>query len=309
MSFGANLKRERELRGVSLEEISKATKISLRLLEALEADRFDLLPGGIFRKSFIKSYAKYIGLNDEKLVQEYSSTVEGASGPPFGEEKFNLGKPSGTSQNRGLKIAAGVVISLLIIVASFWYLGSSGNGTRVESPGRAGDPASSIAPAQSSRSTMPKGTPPSPSNVNPTDGTDSLPTSTQPVPSMTSPSQSPGLRVLGELSKTQDTPSAVAGNGVAGRPKSEELTLKVAATEKVWLSVGAGETTLYSGLLQPEEARTFSLQKPLKLTLGNAGGVKLSINNRPFASLGKSGDVRVLQVSAENYQQYLAKTP
>jgi cytoskeleton protein RodZ len=309
VSFGANLKRERELRGVSLEEISKATKISLRLLEALEADRFDLLPGGIFRKSFIKSYAKYIGLNDEKLVQEYSSTVDGASGPPSGEEKFNLGKTSGTSQKRGLKIAVGVVISLLILVASFWYLGSSGSGTRVETPGRAVNPASSITPAQSSRSTVPKGTPSSPSNVNPTVGTDSPPTSTQPVPTMTSPSQSPGLRVLGELSKTQDTPPAVAGNGVAGRSKPEELTLKVAATEKAWLSVGAGEAPLYSGVLQPEEIRKFSLQKPLKLVLGNAGGVKLSINNTPFASLGKSGDVRVLQISAENYQQYLAKTP
>jgi hypothetical protein len=83
----------------------------------------------------------------------------------------------------------------------------------------------------------------------------------------------------------------------------------VAATEKAWLSVGAGEAPLYSGVLQPEEIRKFPLQKPLKLVLGNAGGVKLSINDRPCVSLGKSGDVRVLQISAENFQQFLAKSP
>jgi hypothetical protein len=129
------------------------------------------------------------------------------------------------------------------------------------------------------------------------------------VPSLSSPSQRPELKVLGERSKTQGTPSAVAGNGLAGRPKPEDLTLKVAATEKAWLSVGAGEAPLYSGVLQPQEIRKFPLQKPLKLVLGNAGGVKLSINDRPCVSLGKPGDVRVLQISAENFQQFLAKTP
>jgi cytoskeleton protein RodZ len=294
---------------VSLEEISKATKISVRLLEAVEADRFDLLPGGIFRKSFIKSYAKYIGLNDEKFVQEYSLSADAASGLPPGEEKFNLGITPGTRQNRGLKIAAGVIISLLIIVASFWYLGSSGSGTGVDNSGRAAYPASSTAPVQSSRSTVPKEVRSSPPNVNPAVRTDSLPASTQPVPSTTSPSQGPELKVLGERSNTESIPSAVAGNGLAGRLKPEDLTLKVAATEKAWLSVGAGETPLYSGVLQPEEIRKFSLQKPLRLVLGNAGGVKLSINGRPFVPLGNSGDVRVLQISAENFQQFLAKTP
>ena len=70
-AFGENLRREREMRGVSLEEISSATKISLRFLEAIEREDFSKLPGGIFSRSFIRSYARYLGLDEERVVAEY----------------------------------------------------------------------------------------------------------------------------------------------------------------------------------------------------------------------------------------------
>ena len=59
-AFGENLRREREMRGVSLEEISSATKISLRFLDAIEREDFSKLPGGIFSRSFIRTYARYL---------------------------------------------------------------------------------------------------------------------------------------------------------------------------------------------------------------------------------------------------------
>jgi cytoskeletal protein RodZ len=70
-SFGDNLRRERELRGVSLREIADATKISMRFLQALEADRIDVLPGGLFRKAFVRQYAKHVGLDPERMVAEF----------------------------------------------------------------------------------------------------------------------------------------------------------------------------------------------------------------------------------------------
>lgn len=70
-SFGETLRRERELRGVSLREIADATKISVRFLQALEQDRLDVLPGGVFRRAFVKQYAKHIGLDAERLVAEF----------------------------------------------------------------------------------------------------------------------------------------------------------------------------------------------------------------------------------------------
>lgn len=70
--FGEQLKREREMRGVSLEEISTATRIGTRFLEALENEQWDRLPGGIFNRGFIRAVARYLGLDEESLVAEYA---------------------------------------------------------------------------------------------------------------------------------------------------------------------------------------------------------------------------------------------
>ena len=70
-SFGENLRRERELRGVALRDIADATKISMRFLQALEQDRVDVLPGGIFQRSFVRQYAKHLGLDPDRMVTEF----------------------------------------------------------------------------------------------------------------------------------------------------------------------------------------------------------------------------------------------
>jgi cytoskeleton protein RodZ len=70
-SFGENLRRERELRGVDLRDIADATKISVRFLQALEQDRVDVLPGGIFPRSFVRQYAKHLGLDPDRMVTEF----------------------------------------------------------------------------------------------------------------------------------------------------------------------------------------------------------------------------------------------
>jgi cytoskeletal protein RodZ len=75
-AFGEHLKREREMRGVSLEEISSATRISLRFLEALEREQWNLLPGGIFNRGFIRAIAHFLGLNEEDLIAEYALATD-----------------------------------------------------------------------------------------------------------------------------------------------------------------------------------------------------------------------------------------
>jgi cytoskeletal protein RodZ len=79
-TFGETLKRERELRKISLREVSEATKIGLRYLEALEGNRFDQLPGGLFNKGFIRAYAKFIGLDGEAMVNAYLFDLKGHEG-------------------------------------------------------------------------------------------------------------------------------------------------------------------------------------------------------------------------------------
>ncbi|MGB8325047.1 MAG: helix-turn-helix transcriptional regulator [Candidatus Acidiferrum sp.] len=70
-NFGERLKRERELREVTLEEITAHTRIGPRFLEALENEDWDKLPGGVFNRGFVRSVARYLGLDEESLLGEY----------------------------------------------------------------------------------------------------------------------------------------------------------------------------------------------------------------------------------------------
>jgi cytoskeleton protein RodZ len=70
-NFGERLKRERELREVPLEEITLATRIGPRFLEALENEDWDKLPGGVFNRGFVRSIARYLGLDEEAFLGEY----------------------------------------------------------------------------------------------------------------------------------------------------------------------------------------------------------------------------------------------
>ncbi len=72
-SFGEWLRRQREMREISLRDIADRTKISRRYLEAMEADRFDLLPAPLFAKGFLREYARYVGLSPDDVVNHYLS--------------------------------------------------------------------------------------------------------------------------------------------------------------------------------------------------------------------------------------------
>src|SRR5580658_8517162 len=70
-SFGEKLKLEREKRKITLEQISVSTKIGTRMLQALEDDKFNQLPGGIFNKGFVRAYSRVVGLDEDQTVAEY----------------------------------------------------------------------------------------------------------------------------------------------------------------------------------------------------------------------------------------------
>lgn len=104
-SFGENLRRERELRGVELRDIADATKISVRFLQALEQDRVDVLPGGIFPRSFVRQYAKHLGLDPDRTVTEFDHVY----GPEPSVPK-TAGPPRRRSDARPLLVVAGLLL-------------------------------------------------------------------------------------------------------------------------------------------------------------------------------------------------------
>src|SRR6266853_2547202 len=91
--FGEHLRREREMRGVSLEEIAAATRISTRLLEALEQEAWGRLPGGVFNRGFVRTVARFLGLEEESLLAEYSLAKGEHRTPPHAAPEL-LTQPS-----------------------------------------------------------------------------------------------------------------------------------------------------------------------------------------------------------------------
>src|SRR6476619_3122331 len=76
-SFGEELRREREIRGISIKEISDATKISKRFLDAIERNDHKTLPAPVFTRGFVREYARYLGLNIEEMVNRYNFAAAG----------------------------------------------------------------------------------------------------------------------------------------------------------------------------------------------------------------------------------------
>jgi cytoskeletal protein RodZ len=71
VDFGATMKRAREKRGISLRQIAAATKISVGALEALERNDISRLPGGIFSRAIVRSYALEVGLDPEQTIRDF----------------------------------------------------------------------------------------------------------------------------------------------------------------------------------------------------------------------------------------------
>jgi cytoskeleton protein RodZ len=118
-NFGERLKRERELREVSMDELTKATRISARFVEALENEDWAKLPGGVFGHGFVRTIARYLGLNEEALLGEYDMARADhlAAAPPKPEERI-------PSPPKWLPVAA--VVLLLLFVVGLFYAGRYG---------------------------------------------------------------------------------------------------------------------------------------------------------------------------------------
>jgi len=108
--FGEHLKRERELREVSVEEICSATRISPKFLEALENEQWEKLPGGVFGHGFVRTIARYLGLSEENLLSEYD-LARGEAIPPSAE------KPKERIPSASKWIPAVALLALLAVLA------------------------------------------------------------------------------------------------------------------------------------------------------------------------------------------------
>jgi cytoskeletal protein RodZ len=113
-NFGERLKREREMREVTMDELSKSTRISNRFLQALENEDWERLPGGVFGHGFVRAIARYLGLDEESLLGEYDLARAEKLPPPAEKPEERIPSPPKW-------LPAAVVFALLLTVIGVFY--------------------------------------------------------------------------------------------------------------------------------------------------------------------------------------------
>ena len=237
-SFGQYLREEREKRGVSLEEVNRRTRISLKMLASLEGGDLPTLPPPTILRGFLKSYAEAVGLDPREVQSRYSQAGEIAPRPIIPVQ--SVPEPRRPS----LALIAAVVGSVLIIGLALWLRsrGAEPLPPLVRSP----------APAP-----MPQEFP-----------------ADLPPPVEESVPQSPAHIQQQELREP------VRGH-----------VLRAQAAEQTWLRLTRDGGPVSEYLLRPGEKVSWAAAERFQLTVGNAGGVMLSLDGSPLGSLGESGQV------------------
>ncbi|MGD0227074.1 MAG: helix-turn-helix domain-containing protein [Terriglobia bacterium] len=292
-AFGENLRREREMRGVSLEEISSATKISLRFLDAIEREDFAKLPGGIFSRSFVRSYARYLGLDDERVVAEFQLAARPQT--DFDLHRMAAGNTtSGRPGSRTPLIATGVAVVLL--VGSYMLFRYSQRALEAPAPSpppvvvapKPAPPPPQPAPLASGNAAALPGVNPATSEVTP-----SAPTAPA-APS--SPQHGPAAGVNPAAPTTPQTAVPAATKPAA----DGDLVLQLAATDRAWVAVDADGKTVLQRVLNPNEVETLKAHKSFDVTTGNAQAVILTLNGETLKPLGRHGEVKSVHLTRDD---------
>jgi cytoskeleton protein RodZ len=293
--FGENLRREREMRGVTLEEISEATKISIRFLEAMENEAFSKLPGGIFTRSFIRTYARYLGLDEERVLGEYQLAAQ--PGTDVDIRRMGGGESASHRPSSRTPLIVLLVAAALLVggYALFRYsrraaeIPANPSGPQAANTQPAvSQPQGSIAPPPSSN--LSTAASPSPAGQ--------APGSAQEIQPASGAGTAPPVNEPGVVPKEPATPPP-------SKPAGSEsgLVLQVAATERAWVEVKADGKSIFQRALNPNEVQTFKAQESFNVTTGNAQGVILSLNGETLKPLGRQGEVKSVRLTREDLKK------
>jgi cytoskeleton protein RodZ len=275
-SFGEKLKQEREKRKITLEQISLSTKIGTRMLQALEEDKFNQLPGGIFNKGFVRAYSRFVGLDEDQIVADYLQ-ASGDAPPPsteiasradglhegithqsvvheYGarENAENVSRMEASADALRRQLPWGLFAAVLLAVALVLFFWSHRQRERVRQSARPAPTSSAI-----------------------------------PLP----PTQLSG-KASGENTASSPPGRSVSSATSAAAPG--EFTVAIQAREESWISITADGRSIASELLAPGSERQIRARKEIIVKEGNAGAVDFRLNGTKLVTGGEFGEVKTV---------------
>ena len=258
-TLGEYLKSKREARNISLEEIAEATKIRKAILEAIENDRQDLIPPRVFTQGFLKSYASYLELDESDVVKRYQETLEELEAKS-GEEKIVSQQPP----RKVLTPIRVLVLFIIFILALASWLFKS--------------------PQEKKEVSLSK-------DIHEKESADLL------KPTPVAKPETVEEETEGEVIEAKGESGLPAEGEETSREKeaeakeSEQMILKVVATEQTWIKFQLDQNEPFEVSLRPGELFRVKAEEKFNLRIGNAGGVELFFNEKPLGNPGKQGEV------------------
>lgn len=262
---GALLAQARQVAGLTVADVAGQMRISLRQVEAIESDRYDQLPGAVFVRGFVRNYARLLNIDPLPLLRALEPAL-GAEAPLRAQNyagSLPVGDRRGTTR---LWIAVFVVVAVCVLGAAAYEYWRSRSGTA--DGGAVGTAAGSAA--------SPAGSPASPQ---PAPGVTSEPIPLTPeridqAPAPSAPASAEATAATA-VPGPSSAPAAESGATRGGR-------IAIAFVAESWIEVRDRDgNILLSFTGTPNTSRTVEGNPPFAITIGNAGGVRISYNDRP----------------------------
>jgi len=278
MSLGAYLRSLREAKGGSLEDMARSTRVGIRHLEALEDERLADLPSPVFVRGFIRAYCSFLRENPEPALGRYQelagtrAAAHAASAPPRPRNTW-----ASSSLVVGLVLLLILGIGLILVNLSVKKSGGTPVTTARTEPAR---PSTSTAPSP----------PPAPAPAT------SAPATSAPPVTASAPPPAPPVAADPPRPETPPAGSPAATAPSAARPAPGTAStggqrLVIRALEPTWVRVQTDEGRIAEELLPAGASREWAAERRFLVTIGNAGGVELTLNGKALPPLGPKGTV------------------
>ena len=258
-SPGEYLKREREIRGVSLEDISNATKIRAGLLIAIERNDFDALPATPFVKGFIQAYCRYLGLDAQDAILRHEAYMRSLAENET--PAYKIRKPEAPAPYPPLSIIVVAVVAIMVIAGGIYTIISK----------------KQTSPAPDSFSDKdPRGQAYSQINRSPGEHSGNK---------VETKKEGHYLQIKGE-GQADTTPDSFVSKTSAG-----PLTLIIEAAKPVWIKAEIDGQNPFEVSLKEGEKVKWNAKEKFSVLIGNAGGVNVIFNGKSLGRLGDEGKV------------------
>ncbi len=298
-SLGETLRRARLKRNLELNRIADELKISASMLRAMEEERFDKLPGGVFARSFVRQYARLLQIDESEIESELTRVLEpppelpqvSHQAPPP-ELEISLPRMSGWQAvaDQGARWSSSAWALVLMVLVMLACAGAYAWWQRERRPvvahqkppvaqqATAPAPTPSAPPAAVAEPVAAPVSPPSPPPV--------VEAQTQPAPPPAAASVTPAAT---------ETPAADPNPDAAVR-------VEVVAQEATWIWVRTDGQYSFSGVLDANQTRTLAANRNVLLKIGNAAGVEVRFNGKAVGPFGGKGAVRTIQFTSGGFQ-------